>query len=59
MVEKKFLSSFAQKGGPFPKKSEKFLAFKLKVPKTSFGTATLKPYRTVITHPKLTFNSSF
>jgi len=31
----------------------------LKVPKTPFGTATLKPYRTVNTHPKLTFNSSF
>jgi hypothetical protein len=39
--------------------SKTFLALKLKVPKNSFGTATLKPYRTVNTRPKLTFNSSF
>ena len=38
---------------------EKYLALKLKVLKIPFGTATLKPYRTVNTHPKLTFNSSF
>jgi hypothetical protein len=37
----------------------KFFALKLKVPKNSFGTATLKPYRAVNTHPKETINSSF
>jgi hypothetical protein len=31
---------------------------KLKVPKLPYGTAALKPYRTVNTRPKLTFNSS-
>ena len=38
---------------------EKFFTLKLKLLKNAFGTRTLKPYRTVNTHPKLTFNSSF
>jgi hypothetical protein len=31
----------------------------LNVLKNAFGTRTLKPFRTVNTHPKATFNSSF
>jgi hypothetical protein len=32
---------------------EKFLDLKVKVPKSLFGTATLKPYKTVNTHTKV------
>jgi len=38
---------------------EKFLTFKVEVPKSSFGTATLKPYKTVNNYPKVIINSSF
>ena len=38
---------------------EKFFTLKLKLLKNAFGTLTLKPYRTVNTHPKATINSSF
>jgi hypothetical protein len=38
---------------------KKFFALKLKVPKISFGTATLKHYRTVNSHPKATAKSSY
>ena len=37
----------------------KFFTLKLNVLKNAFGTRTLKPYRTVNTHPKVTINSSF
>ena len=32
--------------------------FKVEVPKRSFGTATLKPYKTVKTHQKVTTQES-
>ena len=38
---------------------EKCLALKLKLPKNSFETATLKHCRTANTHQKVTINSSF
>jgi len=38
---------------------EKFFTLKSKLLKNAFGTRTLKPYRTVNTHPKATINSSF
>jgi hypothetical protein len=36
---------------------EKLFALKLKVLKLAFGTRTLKHYRTVTTHPKVTIKS--